>query len=191
MLNRRAILHAACGVPFAAAGRARAGPEGAALEALRAGGVAAAFRHAEAPGTFDPPGFRLGDCGTQRNLDATGRAQARRLGAWFDAQRLLPAAVRSSPWCRCLDTARLAFGDERVQVWNALGSVRLGDQTAQVAELLAALERIGPRRFEVWISHQFTLRALAGEGTASGEGLLLAPAPDGAAPRVVARIPPR
>ena len=45
---------------------------------LREGGVVIAFRHALAPGTFDPPEFRLGDCRTQRNLSDGGRAQARR-----------------------------------------------------------------------------------------------------------------
>lgn len=81
-----------------------------------------ALRHALAPGTFDPPGFRLGDCSMQRNLSDEGRAQARRIGAWFSARALLPARVRSSPWCRCVDTATLAFGaPER---WAALGSPR-------------------------------------------------------------------
>ena len=51
--------------------------------ALRRGGLVAAFRHATAPGTFDPPGFKLDDCSTQRNLSDDGRAQARRIGAWF------------------------------------------------------------------------------------------------------------
>jgi phosphohistidine phosphatase SixA len=72
---------------------------------LRTGGAVVAFRHALAPGTFDPPEFRLGDCGTQRNLSDEGRAQARRIGAWFRDRSLAPARVRSSPWCRCLDTA--------------------------------------------------------------------------------------
>src|SRR5262245_58346084 len=72
---------------------------------LAGGGAVVAFRHALAPGTFDPPGFVLADCRTQRNLDDEGRAQAQRIGAWFEARRLRPAAVRSSPWCRCLDTA--------------------------------------------------------------------------------------
>ena len=87
---------------------------------LREGGVVIAFRHARAPGTFDPPGFRLGDCRTQRNLDDEGRAQARRIGAWFDARGLKPARLRSSPWCRCLETATLAFG--RPEAWPALAS---------------------------------------------------------------------
>ena len=51
--------------------------------ALRAGGLVLAFRHAIAPGTFDPPQFKLGDCTTQRNLSDEGREQARRIGVWF------------------------------------------------------------------------------------------------------------
>ncbi|MFN9472110.1 histidine phosphatase family protein, partial [Acidovorax sp.] len=84
---------------------------------LRKGGVVAAFRHALAPGTFDPPGFRLGDCSTQRNLSEEGREQARRTGAWFKERQLQPAKVLSSPWCRCIDSATLAFAAP--QVWPA------------------------------------------------------------------------
>ena len=58
----------------------------------------------------DPPGFRLGECATQRQLSETGREQAQRIGTWFSARGLAPAEVRSSAWCRCLDTATLAFG---------------------------------------------------------------------------------
>ncbi|MGR3547141.1 MAG: histidine phosphatase family protein, partial [Roseovarius sp.] len=51
------------------------------LSALKAPGVVALMRHALAPGTGDPAAFRLGDCATQRNLDARGRAQAQETGA--------------------------------------------------------------------------------------------------------------
>ena len=97
--------------------------------------------------------------------------------------------MRSSPWCRCLETARLAFG-ERVEAWDALGSLREGDPAAQVTALRAALARLPPGGFEVWVSHQFTLSALAGTGTSPGEGLVLAGRPDGAAPSLLARLPP-
>jgi phosphohistidine phosphatase SixA len=145
------------------------------LAALRRGGCVVAFRHANAPGSLDPPGFQLGRCETQRNLDDAGRAQSRRLGAWFREQQLVPAAVRSSPWCRCLDTARLAFGNDAVQTWTALGSPRAegNDAKRQQAELLAGLARVPAGRFEVWVSHQFTLNTLVSTGTASAEGLVL------------------
>ena len=52
--------------------------------ALRAGGHVALVRHgATAGGAGDPPGFRLDDCATQRNLNDKGRAEARRLGKQF------------------------------------------------------------------------------------------------------------
>ena len=77
---------------------------------LKAGGNVLLIRHASTEsGLGDPPGFKLGDCTTQRNLNDEGRAQARRIGEWFSARGLKPARVRSSPWCRCLDTAALAF----------------------------------------------------------------------------------
>jgi len=135
-MQRRTLLTSA----LLAASCALALPEAAAL--LRQGGIVVAFRHALAPGTFDPPGFRLGVCSTQRNLSDEGRTQARRIGAWFKARELRPAAVRSSPWCRCLETAELAFG--RAEAWPALGSPRAGSEETN-ARSLAALQAFEQR----------------------------------------------
>jgi Histidine phosphatase superfamily (branch 1) len=77
---------------------------------LRQGGYVLLIRHADAPGTFDPPGFKLGVCSTQRNLSEEGRAQSRRLGELFRSKNVPIAQVFSSEWCRCIDTATLAFG---------------------------------------------------------------------------------
>lgn len=145
----------------------------AALAALRQGGVAVMMRHTLAPGTFDPPGFKLGDCATQRNLSDEGRDHARRIGDWFHARRLTPMAVRSSQWCRCRDTAMLAFG--AAKDWTALNSViaareREPDQTAA---LRAALTRVPRGRFEVWVTHQVNIGALAGESAAPGDAVVL------------------
>lgn len=157
---------------------------------LAAGGVLM-FRHALAPGTFDPPGFRLGDCATQRNLSDEGRGQARQIGAWFKARQWQPSRVRSSPWCRCVETARLAFG-ERVEVWPALGSPRAGDEPANalaLAELRAGMATVVKRQagFEVWVTHQFIFSALLGEGAGSGDAVLLGLSPEGA-PQVLHRL---
>lgn len=157
---------------------------------LRRGGVVIVFRHALAPGTFDPPGFRLGDCSTQRNLGEEGRAQARRLGQWFAARSLRPSRVRSSPWCRCLDTAQLAFG--QAEVWAALGSpvgAASGARTAARRALGLELESLSrtPGRFEAWVTHMFVIADLTGQDSASGEGLVLQAAADGT-PRVLGRL---
>jgi phosphohistidine phosphatase SixA len=172
-LNRRHFIASGLALPGTAAWAA-ADSDAEAL--LRPGGVVLALRHALAPGTFDPPQFRLGDCGTQRNLSDEGRAQARRIGQWFKARGLQPARVRSSPWCRCVDTATLAFG--AAEPWAALGSPR-GATEATNAESLAALRRAlvqaGTQRgrFEVWVTHMFVLADLVGTSTGSGEGLVL------------------
>lgn len=159
---------------------------------LREGGVIIAFRHALAPGTFDPPEFKLGDCRTQRNLSDGGRAQARRIGEWFEARQLKAARVRSSPWCRCMDTAQLAFGT--AEPWAALGSPR-GATEATNAESLAALRRAladaGRQRgrFEVWVTHMFVLADLGAGNSSSGEGLVLR-AGSGSTVQVLARLAP-
>ena len=168
------------------------------VDVVRAGGVAVMLRHAATePGIGDPPEFRLGDCGTQRNLSDAGRAQARRIGAWFEQQRLAPAAVRSSAWCRCIDTARLAFGRE--QRWPPLDSLyrqggRTADEEARLRALDAALRAVPPGRFEVWVTHQVNITAATGEPAAMGEALVVRAAegaPGRGAPqrlRVVARL---
>ncbi|MBL8329760.1 MAG: histidine phosphatase family protein [Rubrivivax sp.] len=149
---------------------------------LRQGGVVIAFRHALAPGTFDPPEFVLGDCRTQRNLNDAGRAQARRMGQWFVQRGLKPGRVRSSPWCRCVDTAQLAFGS--APTWAALGSPRGASESTNaqsLAELRQALRAASTRAgFEAWVTHMFVLSDLTGQGSSSGEGLVLRARSDGA-----------
>src|SRR5215510_6513999 len=80
-----------------------------AWEALVRGGHVALIRHGNAPpgSGGDPPGFKIDDCATQRNLDEKGREQARALGDLFRQRGVRVDRVESSPWCRCLDTARL------------------------------------------------------------------------------------
>ena len=183
-VGRRALLVAGALAPLAV----RADEAVAAL--LRGGGAVVAFRHALAPGNFDPPEIRLGDCSTQRNLNDEGRAQARRIGAWFKSRALQPVRVRSSPWCRCIDTAELAFG--KAEAWAALGSPR-GASNATNQQSLVELRRAladataQRGRFEVWVTHMFVLADLVGTGTASGEGLVLRANAAGA-PEVVARL---
>jgi len=132
------------------------------------------LRHANAPGTGDPPEFGLDDCATQRNLDAAGRAQAAALGAGLAQAGIARAQVYSSQWCRCLETARL-LGLGAVEALPALNSFyeRPQEREAGVAALrgfLAGLPADGPP--VVLVTHQFTITALTGEGTPSGGGSL-------------------
>ena len=59
---------------------------------LRKGGLAILMRHATTePGLGgDPPGYKLDDCSTQRNLSHAGRAESQRIGERFRAERIVP-----------------------------------------------------------------------------------------------------
>lgn len=76
--------------------------------ALRAGGHVALVRHTDAPGgAGDPPGFRLDDCATQRNLSDKGRLDAMQIGRRLKSEGVAIEKILASPWCRCMETARL------------------------------------------------------------------------------------
>lgn len=147
-----------------------------AWRAVGAGGCAILLRHARTtPGIGDPPGFRLGDCSTQRNLSDEGRAQARRFGAGFAVRGIPIDEVKSSRWCRCLHTARLAFPGEVVEPFSVLdfffadGSSR-GAQTAALREYLGALPET---RRAVLVTHMVNITALTGQSPAMGEALIV------------------
>jgi broad specificity phosphatase PhoE len=146
------------------------------------------LRHAMAPGGGDPPGFRLDDCATQRNLSAEGREQARRIG-----RQLAAFAVRTvwtSPWCRCRETAERAFpGRHRDE--PAFGSFfqapeREVQQTRQALALLRAWRGAGPL---VVVTHQVNISALLGVVPGQGTGEWVRLGPDGRLERVMAFTP--
>ena len=90
-----------------------------------------------------------------------------------ELQRLQPSVVLTSAWCRCIDTAQLAFG--RHETWPPLNSsFGRGDARNQARPLLLErLSRVGAGRFEVWVTHQVNIGAFTGESTAMGEGVLV------------------
>jgi len=159
------------------------------LEALARPGRVLIVRHAYAPGTGDPANFTLGDCGTQRNLDARGRAQASSLGARLRNAGVAQARVYSSQWCRCLETARL-LDIGPVEPLPALNSFfeRPHERDARVAALRAFLAGLAPDGPPVvLVTHQVTITALTGRYTASGAGVILAlDGPD--APRLLGAV---
>ena len=67
------------------------------------------IRHAYAPGSGDPNNFNLNDCSTQRNLSEEGRKQAEYIGKFFRNKKIKIDKVLSSEWCRCKETASIAF----------------------------------------------------------------------------------
>jgi len=143
---------------------------------LKSGGQVVMIRHGTAPGTFDPPGMRLDDCATQRNLDDQGRDEARRIGAAFRAHAIPVDKVLSSRWCRCMETARLAFG--HVEHWEPIDGARPGSELE--ARRTVQVRALASKPFTggniVLVTHNFNIRALTGLSTLSGEMVVLTPA---------------
>ena len=79
------------------------------LNQLEDGGKLIFIRHAYAPGNGDPNNFNLNDCSTQRNLNKEGRQQAKYIGEFFKKNNIEIDKVLSSEWCRCKETAKIAF----------------------------------------------------------------------------------
>ena len=79
------------------------------IENLKVGGKLIFIRHAYAPGGGDPENFNIYDCSTQRNLSESGRIQSRKIGNFFKENKIKIENVYSSEWCRCKETASLAF----------------------------------------------------------------------------------
>jgi len=142
-----------------------------AWKALRAGGHVALMRHADAPGGVgDPPGFRVEDCATQRNLSAKGRADAEKIGLRLKGEGVAFEKILSSPWCRCVDTARL-LNLGTVETEATFGNVVvLRDQRETLTTGARALiARWTARGNLLVVTHGANIQALTGAWLASGE----------------------
>jgi phosphohistidine phosphatase SixA len=144
--------------------------------ALVKGGHVELIRHGNAPPGYggDPPGFKIDDCKTQRNLDELGRQQARGLGEAFRNHGVRVDRILSSPWCRCLETARLMAVGPVETSWALVP-----DREPSVGVRLRELKQIvsawrGPGTL-VLVTHAFTVRALMGFLPDQGEVTVLKP----------------
>ena len=158
------------------------------LDALRGGGHVLYVRHARADLGEDAEVDDLTDCSRQRNLSATGREQAARLGEAIRQLGVPVGAVLASPFCRTLDTARLAFGwAEVADDLRGGGPLAERDRPRIVAALrgrLAAAPRAGTNT--VLVAHGNNMRWLEGFQLGDAEAAVFRP--EGEGYRFVARV---
>ena len=127
------------------------------------------MRHAIAPGYGDPEIFQIGDCSTQRNLDAQGRAQAQQTGAALRRSAAQFSEILSSEWCRCTETAALLdLGEWRT--FAGLNSFFQG-HADEAATLLALRQRLQSRSpgLTLMVTHQVVISRITGLTVGSGE----------------------
>jgi phosphohistidine phosphatase SixA len=159
--------------------------------ALQGGGHIVLMRHGlTQPETSEPPGARVDDCTTQRNLGEAGTVEAKRVGAAFRAHGVLIGKVLSSRWCRCLDTARLAFG--AVESWPDLEFAGWKDTPEKRRRDRAIRAVLGKRPASgntILVSHGFVISPLVDASPRTAEFFVIAPQPDGSF-RVVGHLAP-
>jgi phosphohistidine phosphatase SixA len=145
-------------------------------ESLKKSDAVLLMRHALAPGIGDPAGYKLQDCKSQRNLDATGRAQAQKTGQWLKAQGVGNALVFTSAWCRCKETAEnLAFGTPVLEpsLNSFFDDMRQGPQSnANLQKFIANQLKAKGDKALVLVTHQVNITQFTGETIGSGDMVL-------------------
>ncbi len=134
------------------------------------------MRHADAPGYGDPAGYQLDKCSTQRNLGERGKKQAILIGQWLTNQGIASAKVMSSPWCRCIDTAKL-LNKGQVSIAPALGSFfddmsQEKEQTHNLEKLIQAQLNENPKIPIILVTHHVNIQAFTGKVVNVGDMVL-------------------
>ena len=150
------------------------GAEQAGWEELKKGGFIILIRHAVAPGIGDPKNFSLDDCTTQRNLSDEGRRQARALGEAFRHRQIPIEEVYSSQWCRCKETAQLAFGTyQELPALNSFFEYPDLD-VRQTEAMVDFLQQRRPHRGNlILVTHQVNITALTDVFPSQGEIIVI------------------
>ena len=163
---------------LAAASLAHATDAGWAL--LREGGHVVLLRHAFVTGAADPANFDIDNCSTQLSLSARGKQQASRIGALFAARAAPIDHVLSSRYCRCLDTARIAFESEP-QPFAPLDLLTTdpAGKAAQIAAVMKEIRGYSGSDNLVLVTHLENIVALTGISPREGEAVVVAPEGDG------------
>ena len=138
---------------------------------LNDGGKLIFIRHAYAPGSGDPNNFNLNDCSTQRNLNNEGKKQAQYIGKFFREHNIKIDKILSSEWCRCKETAEIAFRDFSTKSFlnSFYSSEYAKNKDRQVKELNNYIEKFKSKKNLVLITHYVLISEVLNYAPSSGE----------------------
>tara|TARA_S200000501_G_scaffold300017_1_gene286970 strand:+ start:249 stop:806 length:558 start_codon:yes stop_codon:yes gene_type:complete len=138
---------------------------------LQNGGNLIFIRHAYAPGNGDPDYFDINDCSTQRNLSDLGKIQSKKIGKFFDENQILIDLVISSEWCRCKETAFIAFNNfETKSFLNSFYSAKfLKNKNNQLKNLKKYIDDWDSDKNLVLVTHYVVISEILNYAPGSGE----------------------
>ncbi len=141
------------------------------LKQLTEGGKLIFIRHAYAPGSGDPNNFNLNDCSTQRNLSDRGKKQAEHIGRIFRENKIEIDEVYSSEWCRCKETAEIAFTNFTTK--NFLNSFYSSNyaknKTKQIKDLVKFVKKNDFKKNIIFVTHYVLISEVLDYAPSSGE----------------------
>ncbi len=129
------------------------------------------IRHAYAPGSGDPDNFNLNDCYSQRNLSKDGRVQAENIGEFFKKNKIKIDKVLSSEWCRCKETAKIAFDDyETKNFLNSFYSSKFAkNKSKQMLDLKNYINESKSKKNLILVTHYVLINEALNYAPSSGE----------------------
>ena len=141
------------------------------IENLKAGGNLIFIRHAYAPGGGDPENFNIYDCSTQRNLSESGRIQSKKIGNFFKENKIKIKNVYSSEWCRCKETASLAFKSFKTKSFlNSFFSSKFAHKKkSQIKDFQKFLNNWDKKNNLIFITHYVVISEILNYPPSSGE----------------------
>ena len=141
------------------------------IENLKAGGKLIFIRHAYAPGGGDPENFNIYDCSTQRNLSESGRIQSKKIGNFFKENKIKIKNVYSSEWCRCKETASLAFKSFKTKTFlNSFFSSKFAHKKkSQIKDFQKFLNIWDKKNNLIFITHYVVISEILDYPPSSGE----------------------
>ena len=138
---------------------------------LEDGGKLIFIRHAYAPGSGDPNNFNLNDCSTQRNLSNEGRTQSKKIGNFFEINNISIDKIYSSEWCRCKETAEIAFKNFETKFFlNSFFSTKFSvNREKQVIDFNKFLKTWDQKQNIIFVTHYVVISELLNYASSSGE----------------------
>ena len=141
------------------------------IDDLQNGGKLIFIRHAIAPGGGDPENFDINDCSTQRNLSDEGRFQSEKIGDFFKEKKIPIGKVYSSNWCRCKETASIAFKQfETKNFLNSFFSLKFANnRKKQIIDFDKFVSRWDENQNLVFVTHYVMILEIFNYAPSSGE----------------------
>lgn len=163
------------------------------LSKLQQGGYVIFFRHAATDHSQKDTDLKdPTNCAAQRHLDDKGREQARIIGEGFKANNIPVDNVLSSQFCRCSNTAKIAFGKvETIIDITSIQGVTPEERSRRIAsirKLLNTPPKEGTNT--VLVAHKWMFKDASGVLLSEGEGAIFKPRAKAGQARLIRRVKP-